>query len=253
MIIDTHVWIGDWPFGASYRINGRQLVRQLRTAGIDHAVVSPLGALLAADPANSNNSLIAECRQSSNLFAAPILNPTLGDWREHLAAWAGDSVVGAIKLCPAYHNYHLDHPSVAHAIEAISRTDKLLIIHSRMIDERHRYFGLNLQGIPVLELQRFLQLNPDLHPLLLGIYRDELKVLGPTCSNFSMDIAMCEWLHTIEWLNRFIPSSRLVFGSNTPLLVTAAVKEKIYSSDLTAEEVAGIESGNAIRLLGASG
>jgi hypothetical protein len=249
MIIDTHVWMGAWPFDLTDDLSAAQLARHLAANGIDLGVVSHLGALFAADPAAANAALLHDCHRFPSLSPAPILNPTISGWREQLAAAQREPAVRAVKICPSYHNYRLRGRAVAELCVAVAEARLRLIIQVRLIDERQRYFALQIKGVPLADLRDCLASHPQTHPLLLGLYLKEARTLAGTCPNFSMDLSMAEWLYTVEALKQKVPVGRIVFGSNTPLLTTHAVLQKLTSSTLLSSEMRAIAYVNAREFL----
>jgi predicted TIM-barrel fold metal-dependent hydrolase len=245
MIIDTHVWMGAWPFGLTHDFSAAQLARHLAASGIDLGVVSHLGGLFAADPAAANAALLHDCRRFPSLSPAPILNPTLPGWREQLAAAQKEPAVRAVKICPSYNDYRLRGREVTELCAAVAEAQLRLIVQVRLIPERPNYFALRVTGVPLADLRDFLARHPQTHPLLLGLYLKEARTLAGTCPNFSMDLSEAEWLYTVEALKQKVPIGRILFGSSTPLLTTHAVLQKLTSSALSSSEMCAIASGNA--------
>lgn len=250
MIIDTHVWTGNWPFDNHPGFSAEQAASRLAECGITRGMISHLGTLFATDTAPANASLIAECQAHPSLSPVPILNPTIPGWLEQLEEYQAIETVRAVKICPNYHNYTLRSRAVNALVAAVSRTRLKLIIQIRLIDERSRYFALNIKGVPVADLHAILSRHPRLHPLLLGIYLKEVQELADLASNFSSDLSMVDWLRPLEVLRRKLPASRILFGSNTPFLTTAAVLQKLTSSAVPADKRQLVSAGNARRFFG---
>lgn len=246
MLIDANVNLGVWPFTFTPDRTAGELVKHLKASGINRALVSHLGAVFQPDPMPSNRTLFAAVKRTPSLLPVPVINLRLGNWREQLAECVA-AKVRAVKLIPNFHNYTLAAPAVDEFVAALARTKLRLIINIRFEDERHRYFGLNVKGLPMADVQAFLKRHPKLHVLLAGIYRPELKELAKSCTNFSAEISFCEWHNTIADLLTAIPARRLMLGSCTPLLSTRGEVDKLRCAQLPAKTKELIGATNAIR------
>ena len=102
-------------------------------------------------------------------------------------------------------------------------------------------------GVPAAALGGFLRRFPSHHVLLTGLYKPDLEKLAPEHTNFSADIAFCEWTNTLEHLLKKIPANRLMLGTCTPLLSTRAETDKLVRASLPARTKALIGSENARR------
>jgi uncharacterized protein len=246
MLIDTNVNLGVWPFTYTPDRTAAELLKHLRASGINRALVSHLAAVFQPDPMPSNRTLFAAVKRTPALVPVPVINLRLGNWREQLDACV-TAKVKAVKLLPNFHNYSLGAPVVDEFVAVLAKTKLRLVINFRFEDERHRYFGLNVKGTPVADVQDLLKRQPKLHPLLAGIYRPELKDLAKACANFSAEISFCEWHNTLEDLLKVVPPQRLMLGSCTPMLSTRGEVDKLRCAHLPAKTKELIGSANAIR------
>lgn len=245
-MIDTNAYLGTWPFALTPVRTPTQLARHFAASGIQRALVSPLDAIFHPDPMPANRRLLTACRRAPQLIPVPILNLRLANWREQLAE-AATAGVRAVKLTPNYHDYTLAAPAVTEFVAALAKTKLKLIINVRLEDERHRYFGLKIVGLPVADVTAFLRKHPGIHPLITGLNRPELKSLAKAAPNFSADIAFCEWLDTVTDLLTVVPASRLMLGTCTPLLSTRGEADKLRLARLPAKTKALIGTTNATR------
>lgn len=245
-MIDANAYLGSWPFTFTPARTAAQLARHLADHGIERALVSHLDAVLQPEPMPANRKLFAAVKRTPQLIPVPIINLRLTNWREQLAECAAAKVC-AVKLTPNFHNYTLAAPVVADFVAAVAKTKLKLVINVRLEDERHRYFGLKVVGLPVADLKVFLKKNPQLHPLITGIYRPELKELAKATKNFSADISFCEWHNTIADLLTTIPAHRLMLGTCTPMLSTRGEVDKLRFAGIPAQAKALIGSANATK------
>jgi len=247
MLIDTNANLGPWPFSPLPDYTGPQLAAHLAASGIRRALVSHLGAVFLPDPMPANRRLFAAVRRTPALLPVPILNPALRTWPEQLAECRAAAPLRAVKLLPNYHNYTLKARALDEFMAALAAAKLKLILNVRLEDERHKYFALRMKGVPVADLGGFLRRFPSHHVLLTGLYKPDLEKLAPEHTNFSADIAFCEWMNTLELLLKKIPANRLMLGTCTPLLSTRAETDKLVRASLPARTRKLIGSGNARR------
>ncbi|MEZ5414046.1 MAG: hypothetical protein R3F03_07000 [Opitutaceae bacterium] len=245
-MIDANTYLGSWPFTLTPNRTPAQFVRHLADSGIKRALVSHFDAVFQPDPMPANRKLFAAVKRTPSLIPIPIINLRLANWREQLAECQA-AKVHAVKLTPNFHNYTLAAPAVADFVAALVKTKLKLVINVRFEDERHRYFGLKVVGLPVADLKAFLKAYPKVNPLITGIYRPELKELAKAAKNFSADISFCEWHNTLADLLPSIPASRLMLGTCTPMLSTRGEVEKLRCANIPAQAKERIGSTNAAK------
>ena len=246
MLIDTNVNLGCWPFTFTPDRTAAQLVKHLAASGIDRALVSHFGATFQPDPMPSNRTLLAAVKRTPAIVPVPVINLRLANWRDQLAECQATKVC-AVKLLPNFNNYRLTDPVVNEFIEALAKTKLRLVINLRYEDERHRYFALNVKGVPITDLTACLKRHPKQQFFLTGIYRPELKELAKTCENFSAEISFCEWHNTLSDLLKDIHARRLMLGTCTPMLSTRGEVDKLRFANIPAKAKELIGSTNAVR------
>lgn len=245
-MIDTNVYLGSWPFNFTPNRTPAQLVRHLAEHGIKRALVSHFDAVFQPEPTPANRRLFAAVKRTPQLIPVPIINLRLANWREQLAECEA-AKVRAVKLTPNFHNYTLTAPVVSDFLSALAKAKLKLVINVRFEDERHRYFGLKIVGLPMPDLKAFLQRHSTVHPLITGIYRPELKDLAKSFKNFSADISYCEWHHTLADLLTALPANRLMLGTCTPMLSTRGEVDKLRLANIPAKAKTLISSVNAAK------
>lgn len=246
MLIDTNVHLGPWPFAEQSVKTGRDLMRLLMAQGIDRALVSPLDAAFLPDPLPANRRLLAAVKTTPALVPVPIVNPSLGHWREQLE-FCVRADVRAVKLLPNYHHYRLTDRRVTEFMTALAPTRLKLVINIRLQDERTSYFALRIKGVPTAELATFLARHPDQHPLLTGLQLPALKTLAAQRTNFSADLSFCEWHDTVANVLTALPAARLLFGSGAPLLCPRAQADKLRLARIPTRVKTQISTTNAVR------
>lgn len=246
-LIDTNVHLGPWPFTPAPDRTGPELAAHLRERGIARALVSHLGTVFQPEPMVTNRRLFATVRRTPNLHPVPTLNPALANWREQLAECLAAGPIRAVKLYPNYHNYSLAARRLDAFMAAIADAKLRLIVNVRLEDERHRYFGLKIKGVPVKQLDAFLARNPAHHVLFTGIGKGEIEQLAAKHANFSAEIAFVEITNVLEVLLGTFPARRLMLGTATPLLNTRAGADKLRCAHIPAKAKALIGADNARR------
>jgi predicted TIM-barrel fold metal-dependent hydrolase len=251
MLIDSNAYLGPWPFAPIAVRTAPQLSAHLAAHGIRRALVSHLGAVFLPDPMPANRELFAAVRRTPSLVPVPIINPALANWREQLAiCQAAVPGLTAVKILPNYHNYKLRASRLTDFMGALSEAKLKLVLNVRLEDERHKYFALRIKGVPVADVAAFLKRFPKHHVLLTGIYKPELEKLVPEHTNFSADIAFCEWYTTLVSLLEKISARRLLLGTCTPLLSTRGEVAKLNFAKIPASAKTLIGSTNARRFFG---
>jgi hypothetical protein len=245
-MIDANAYLGTWPFTLTTTRTPAQFMRHLAASGLKRAFVSHLDSVFQPDPMPGNRLLFAAVKRTSALIPVPIVNLRLANWREQLDACRAAGA-RAVKLTPNFHNYTLAVPAMGDFLAALAKAKLKLVINVRFEDERHRYHGLKVVGLPVDDLAAFLKAHPKAHPLITGIYRPELKKLAGGAKNFSADISFCEWHNTLSDLLPAIPASRLLLGTCTPMLSTRGEVDKLRCAAIPAKTKALIGATNATR------
>lgn len=244
MLIDTNVNLGSWPFTFAPNRTPAQLTKHLAASGVTHAIVSHYGAAFQPEPTPSNRELLAATKKSNALTPLPVINLVLANWRDQLAECV-EAKVSAVKLLPTYNNYSLKDKVVGQFMTALSETKLRLVINMRYEDERHRYFALNIQGLPLADLKLFLKRNSKTHVLLAGVMIPEVHELSAKFKNFSIELSFCEWINSVEDLVKLLTAKRIMLGTCTPLLSTRGEVDKLRLSKITAKAMELISSTNA--------
>ena len=174
---DANTWVGRWPFAFIEEHTPRSLAEHLHAHGIGRALVSPLDAVFAPEPAPANYQLLRTTEGRRNLVPVPVINPALANWREELAESAADPRVRAVRLLPAYHHYRLGTRAVDELAGELIRRKLRLIVQVRLIDERHEYHSLSIKPVSAADLGALGRRHPRLRVLASGLLRSEILQL----------------------------------------------------------------------------
>lgn len=249
-VVDINVSYGTWPFQSFGPNSIGELHDGLISNGISQAFVSNLGSVFNPVTDSFNRQLIADCSTVSGLHPVPTVNPSVPGWRRQCDQLRSDADIRAIKMYPAYHNVALDSNEINGVVEYASAHSITVMIAARLEDERTRYHGLNVVGIPVRAIVEFCDTHSDVHVVCLNNYLWEIKEIGSAVDNVSFDTSFADWFFVMEELRSSIGLSRVLFGSHSPFLSTGASLDKIRLSRLSEDEQTLLLGTNARQLLG---
>ncbi len=238
-MIDVNVSLGCWPFQRFAISTAAELTEHLRGEGITQAWVSAMESVLYPDPDIYDDLLFEQLADIDMLRPVKTVNPTLPNWRESLER-AGH----AIKLYPNYHKYRLDDDRVM----ALCETDRIVMIHMRIDDERNQSSLLQVPGVHPHELIALAQRRPDTTFVALCAYRAEAIELATCAPNILVDLSFVELLDTVKNLLEQVSAEQVLFGSHTPMLYTRSAVLKWQLADVSERIKQQIAHGNAQRM-----
>ena len=244
---DASAWLGQWPFAFLDAPDARTLAVHLRQHGIDRALVSHLDAVFAPAPDRANATLRRETRRTPSLMPVPIINPTLGNWRDELARCATDSRVRMIRILPNYHAFALGSKVADELAEELLRRGLALAVQMRLIDERHEWHGLNIKPTPTHALDGFLARHRKLPVLAGGLGRLDILALLPKHAHLVADLAFAEWHDTLSYFVNRVGATQLAFCSHAPFHITAASKAKVAAQLASPAAQRAVAAGNLRR------
>ena len=256
-IIDTNVYLGNWPGRQMGQGQTPELVAFLRSRGVLQAWAGSFDALLHKDIGGVNARLAAECSKHGRDFLLPFgaVNPVLPDWEEDLRRCHEEYHMLGVRLHPNYQGYSLDHPAVVRLLAMAADRGLVVQIVAWMEDERIQHPLLRVPMVDLGRLAPVVAKVPGAKVVVLNGFisvRMAQKAL-PGLKKFDQvffDLAMQEQLAGLKVLIDAVGLERVVFGSYSPMFYFEAATLKLRESALTAEQSGPILSGNARRLLG---
>jgi hypothetical protein len=160
--------------------------------------------------------------------------------------------MGGIRLLPAYHGYKLDDPRLLDAIKLA--TERRLAVQLALVleDERTQNPLMRVPVPDISPLPKTVAAVPGARVMILNWLRSMagkpvLMALGGTRLMF--DIGLLEGIGGIEVTLEELPVDRLCFGSYAPVFYHEAAKLKLQESELSADQLEKICSGNARQFL----
>ncbi len=241
---DANTWIGRWPFTFALAFTARTLQANLARHGIGRALVSPLDAVFQPEPGPANRNVLRTTRGLRGLEPVPVINPSLGNWREVLATCAADVRVRAVRVLPNYHDFSLRGPAMAELAAELTERGLRLIVQMQLIDARHEYHAMTIKPVPADDLVALLKRHRGPPVLASGLMRPDIIKLAPKFPALLCDLSLAEWHDTMEHLLAKVPVRQLVFASHTPFLITAAACAKLDMSTLRTSQKRAIAESN---------
>ncbi|MBL9200614.1 MAG: amidohydrolase family protein [Opitutaceae bacterium] len=252
-LVDTHVYLGRWPFRRAPLDEPAALVAKLRAHGVTAAWAASLDALLHKDIAGLNARLAEECARHGAGLLVPVaaLNPSLLGWERELRRCASEHRMRAVRLHPNYHRYTLADPLAARVLGLAAELGLLVQIPLLMEDERTIHPLVNVPPVNAAPLADLLKKIPALRVQLLNAHRTlrGAPLLSLAAQGVHFDLSNLEGVEGVTHLLSQLPVQRLCFGSYAPVFYFEAAMLKLKESVLDDATLAAVRSANAHRLL----
>lgn len=254
MIVDTNVYLSQWPFRRLPFDETPLLVEQLQQNGIGQAWAGSFDALLHKDVAAVNLRTAFECRQHGQGILVPVgcVNPGLPDWQEDLRRCVQQHGMKCIRLHPNYHQYTLDDARFLQLLELAADDDLLVQIVVRMQDTRTHHPLVQVPDVDVSPLAEVLQKPEQPTVQLLNALKTvraaTLDRLAEV-QNLYVEISMLEGVGGIQNLLKQFPADRVLFGSYFPFFYLQSALLKMQESEPGATLQSAIEHENAERVM----
>ncbi len=253
-LIDSHVYVFQWPFRRIPNAKPKELVDSLKKSGVTCAWAGSLEALLHRDIASVNARLYDECRKYGDGFLVPCgtVNPTLPDWTEDFRRCVENHKMRVVRLFPGYHGYTLDMPEVGRLLALAGEAGIGVQIVVEMEDARAQHPLFPVKPVDVTPLSRWLDDFLALRLMLLNCHRavpaQQLAKLVAT-GRVYVDLGMLEGMAGLERLTSVIPIERICFGSYAPVFYFASALLKLAESRLSGANLDAICYHNAEEFL----
>lgn len=247
---DTNAWIGEWPFLNLPVRDVASLQRHWRRHGIGGGLVSSFSSLWPTDPMPANRALRAAIGKSRRMSPLPVINIFGPGWERDLEELTTWTELKAVRLAPGYGGWSLRDKSARAVAVAMCARGWRVVLTARLWDERHEHPALKVKPVKVEDIARWIDAVPGMVPLVQGLTRSEAEKLADSTTRFLSDLSYLEWNDTLGVIAPRIASSRLVFGSLTPLHITQAQTDKIALSPQPRRVREGVAARQAERFLG---
>ncbi|HAA77880.1 TPA: hypothetical protein DCE37_22470 [Candidatus Latescibacteria bacterium] len=247
MVVDVAAFTGAWP---THPVNGRldDVVGGLQRVGVDRILVSPLDAVWCRNPHLYNGSLYRACEGRDELLPVPVVDPSIGIWKDELGE-AAEAGVQAIRLLPNYHDYSLGEGDAFW--DAVSEHGFVTIVQTRMEDPRRQHPKSVVEDVPVKNILDLADRRRDIRFVIGGARTAEIRSASEALkeqSNLYADVSQADGLDAVRILVGKGLMERLLFGSHAPLFIPEAAMARVVT-DLEDEVVEVVLEGNAGKLL----
>jgi uncharacterized protein len=251
MRIDVNSFLGAYPYRRVPGTSPDAVLRAMDRVAIDQAWVSHLPSVFWRDPAEGNAWLYETGKQHDRLLAVPAVHPGLAGWRQ-IVSQSRSERTPAVRCDPTY--YGLDPQGLEmRALAAVCASEGVpLALAVRLEDARQRHPNDRAGELPPWAVRALIRSDPGLRLIVTHAERSFVEEVhfGSTpeeAARIWWDIC---WIwgppeDHLQTLLRTVGVERFLFGTGQPLRIPEASVAKLDLLDLTAEQRAAIESGNA--------
>jgi len=253
--IDASAFLGRWPFRP---IEGTVagLTRMMRANDISHTLVSPFEGLFYADPEPANEELLRQIarrrnpsrRPAGKLWAAPILNLRIADWREQVKALARNPQVRAVLVAPTFHGYEVS--ACGEAARVAASHGLALMVQVRLEDERHHSPILDLPAASVKEIVSVAASVPKARIVISAARLVEVLQVAPRASrlgNLWFGISHFDGLECIQRACQAVGAKRLLFSTSWPFFYAKSGVLKVEEAEVAVPWRGAVFGDNARR------
>jgi len=260
LIVDINVLLGRWPFMPLKYESAEDILRLMDRAGIERAVATSLNSVFYYDYEIGNREVGEACkRHPDRLMPFAVINPNFYLWKDHLRECVESYGVKGIKLHPDYHKFSLLAGEVADLMGEARRLKLPVYVQTSLLDMRHHPGYCFVPEVPILEVAQAIEHYPE-NTFIVGggkHFSGSVQILlkyAPKSTNFYIAIdGIGGPFDGLERLVKQIGSSRILFGTRTPILYAEALKLMVELSKISSEDKEKILGGNAAELLSIKG
>ena len=253
-LIDVNVNLSRWPFRRLPFDTAPELVKKLRSRGVEQAWAGSFDGLLHRDVAAVNERLAAQCEGQGNGLLVPFgtVNPMLPDWEEDLRRCDEDHKMPGVRLHPNYHQYSLDDERFRKLLQLAGERGLIVQLAVLMEDERTQHPLVQVPHVNVAPLPAALKEAPGVRVVLLNAHR---AVRGKTflqmvaTERIWFDISNLESVGGVSKILAQAPPDKILFGSHAPFFILESALLKLRESDLDEAQLEAIALTNARKLL----
>ncbi|TFG71213.1 MAG: hypothetical protein E4H27_05080 [Anaerolineales bacterium] len=256
MMIDMDVLLGRWPFMPLKYDTVDGVLELMDRADIERGVVTSLNSVFYYDCEIGNREVGQACRQHPDRFIPFIvLNPNLMLWKQHLQECLENYNVKGIKLHPDYHKYSLLEEKTAAIMEEARKVHLPVYIQTSLVDMRHHPGYCLVPEVPISEVAQAIERYAQNTFIIGGAqhFRARASELIRTTKRDDFYIVIDGLGGPFDGLGGFVDrigSSRLLFGTRTPILYAEAARMVVEQSPISKEDQDRIFGTNAAQLLG---
>jgi len=253
MAADFGCNLGFWAFRHLPAISAADVGALLAEHGVDRAVVGWLPCVTYRNVHEGNEALAAEVGEDPRWVPFATLNPTYPGWQDDLDRCAGALRMRGLKLYPNYHSYSVGDGAADSLVEAALSRAWPVMVYVRLEDERFHHLRMQVGPTPVDDIAALAKRFPDGQFVLANGSYPEIErwfeLVGPRETAWAELGYLKSPLEAVATCVERFGASRLLAGTNTPLMSPAPGLQKIARAPITDVDREAILGGNAARLL----
>ncbi len=251
MRIDVNAFLGAYPYRRVPGTSPHALRQAMERVAIDVAWVSHLPSLFWRNPVDGNGWLYETAAGEPRFKPVPAVHPGLGGWEGALGG-AADHGAPAVRCDPTYYGLDPMGAEMRVLAAACGATHLPLLLAVRLEDARQRHPHDRAPELPAAAVRALLRSDAELRLVVTHADRAFVEEVhfGSTPEEAARVWWDISWIwgapeDHLETLLRTIGVERFLFGTGQPLRLPETSVAKLDLLDLTVEQRAAIESGNA--------
>jgi uncharacterized protein len=251
MRVDVNALLGAYPFRKVPGTSPDALLQAMDRVAIDEAWVTHLPSLFWRAPAAGNAWLYETVARQPRLRPVPAVHPGLSGWEVGLGE-AADRGAPVVRCDPAYYGLDPVGPEMRVLVAACAAARLPLMMAVRLEDARQRHPNDRVPELPAAALRALIRSDDEAR--LVITHADRALIEEVHFGSTPEEAARIWWDISWVWgppedhlgtLVGTIGVERFVFGTGQPLRIPETSVAKLDLLDLTEEQRAAIESGNA--------
>ena len=254
MRLDLNAFVGAYPFRRVPGTSPDALLRAMDRVKVEQAWVTHLPGVFWRDPAAGNPWLYETAAKQDRLRPIPAVHPGLDGWIDALKE-AKAAGAPAVRCDPTYYGIEPTGAEMLALARACGSEGIPLMLAVRLEDARQRHPNDRASELPPSSVRTLIRSDPALRLVVTHADRGFVEEVhfGSTpeeSSRIWWDIC---WIwgppeDHLETLLRTVGVERFVFGTGQPLRLPETSVAKLDLLDLSSQQRAAIESGNAVTL-----
>jgi predicted TIM-barrel fold metal-dependent hydrolase len=232
-LVDTHVYLSQWPHAYLADSEPASLAAALQRHGISQAWAASFDGLFHKDVAGVNERLAEVCASTGGDFFVPFgtINPMLPDWEDDSRRCDEKHHMRGIRLHPNYHGYRLDDACFARMLQIAAERRLIVQLVAQLDVARHTWLTPKSRQLDLTPLADVLQTVRGVRVVIAGGAKSfDEKVLQSLTPLSGVYFDLNGNVIVTSLVQDQVPTKRLVFGSGAPLrsVTSAASALKNY-------------------------
>jgi predicted TIM-barrel fold metal-dependent hydrolase len=251
MRIDVNSFLGAYPFRKVPGTSPDGLLRSMDRVGIDQAWVTHLPSIFWRDPADGNAWLYETAERQKRFQPVPAVHPGLAGW-ERSVSEAASADVPAVRCDPMYYGLDPAGAEMRALVKICGKEQVTLMLAVRLEDGRQRHPNDRAGELPPSAVRTLVRSDSRVRLVITHADRPFIEEVhfGSTPEESARIWWDISWVwgppeDHLETLLGTIGVERFVFGTGQPLRLPETSLAKLDVLDLSNEQRAAIESGNA--------